>query len=116
ASWRGLALVAVAAMLASACSKQSGPSTQSADAGWLTGGHDAAQTYHSPLKQIDAENADRLGFAWDYDLATTHGQEATPVVVDGVMYASAPWGFVHAIDARTGQQRWLFDPKVDNAI
>jgi quinohemoprotein ethanol dehydrogenase len=121
APWRGLALTALAVVLASACSKQTGSrpdgsSAQSVDAGWLTGGHDAAQTYHSPLAQINADNADRLGFAWEYDLATTHGQEATPIVVDGVMYASAPWGIVHAIDARTGEQRWVFDPKVDDAI
>jgi quinohemoprotein ethanol dehydrogenase len=113
--WRPLSLATVAVVLASACAKHEAPS-QLADAGWLTGGHDAAQTYHSPLKQIAESNAARLGFAWGYDLETTHGQEATPVVVDGVMYASAPWGFVHALDARTGQRRWVFDPKVDDAI
>lgn len=83
---------------------------------WLTGGHDDAQTYYSPLKKIDASNVSRLGYAWSYDLNTTHGQEATPIVVDGVMYASAPWGFVHAIDARTGKEIWTFDPKVDGSI
>jgi quinohemoprotein ethanol dehydrogenase len=114
--WRPLSLAIVAVVLASACSKHEAPSMQSADAGWLTGGHDAAQTYHSPLKQIAESNAARLGFAWSYDLQTTHGQEATPVVVDGVMYASAPWGFVHALDARTGLRRWVFDPKVDDTI
>lgn len=116
ASWRALAFAAVAVVLASACSQRAAMPVPAADAGWLTGGHDAAQTYHSPLKQIDEANAERLGFAWSYDLETSHGQEATPVVVDGVMYASAPWGFVHALDARTGQRRWVFDPKVDNAI
>jgi quinohemoprotein ethanol dehydrogenase len=114
--WRALASAAVAVLLISACSQRAAPPVPAADAGWLTGGHDAAQTYHSPLKQIDEANAARLGFGWTYDLETTHGQEATPVVVNGVMYASAPWGFVHAVDARTGQRRWVFDPKVDNAI
>ena len=114
--WRALASAAVAVLLISACSQPAAPPVTAADAGWWTGGHDAAQTYHSPLKQIDEANAARLGFGWTYDLETTHGQEATPVVVNGVMYASAPWGFVHALDARTGQRRWVFDPKVDNAI
>ena len=91
-----------------------GRETFSAD--WLTGGHDAGQTYSSPLKKIDAGNVGKLGFAWSYDLTSTHGQEATPVVVDGVMYTSAPWGFVHALDARTGKKLWSFDPKVDGAI
>jgi quinohemoprotein ethanol dehydrogenase len=83
---------------------------------WLTGGHDQKQTYFSPLKQIDAANAAKLGHAWSYDLESTHGQSSTPIVVDGVMYVSAPWGFVHAIDARSGKGLWSFDPKVDSAI
>jgi len=87
-----------------------------ASADWLTGGHDQAETYFSPLARIDTSNAAQLGYAWNYDLQTTHGQEATPVVVDGVMYAAAPWGIVHALDARTGKELWSFDPKNDPAI
>ena len=96
------------------------PSSQiaaaAANGDWLIGGHDAGQTYSSPLTKINAENVAQLGFAWSYDLNTTHGQSSTPVVVDGVMYVSAPWGFVHALDARSGKALWSFDPKVDNAI
>ncbi|HKY91556.1 MAG TPA: PQQ-dependent dehydrogenase, methanol/ethanol family [Nevskiaceae bacterium] len=83
---------------------------------WATGGHDDGQTYFSPLDRINVGNANQLGFAWSYDLDSTHGQESTPVVIGGVLYASAPWGFVHALDARTGKRLWSFDPKVDNAI
>jgi quinohemoprotein ethanol dehydrogenase len=83
---------------------------------WLTGGHDAAETYFSPLDQINASNVGRLGHAWSYDLQTTFGLEATPVVVDGVMYASAPGGIVHALDARSGNRLWMFDPKIDSSI
>lgn len=86
------------------------------NAQWLTGGHDAFETYSSPLTRINASNVAKLGYAWSYDLNSTHGQESTPVVVDGVMYASAPWGFVHALDARTGKELWTFDPKVDRSI
>ena len=97
-----------------------GPSSQiaaaAANGDWLIGGHDAGQTYSSPLKQINAGNVDKLGFAWNHDLDTKHGQSSTPVVVDGVMYISAPWGFVHALDARSGKPLWSFDPKVDSAI
>jgi quinohemoprotein ethanol dehydrogenase len=83
---------------------------------WLAGAHDEAGTYFSPLKQIDAANLGSLGYAWSYDLQTTHGIEATPIVVEGVMYMSAPWGAVHALDARTGRGLWSFDPKVDASI
>lgn len=81
--------------------------------GWRTGGHDESQTYHSPLKQITPDNIGSLGFAWAYDLNTTHGQESTPVVVDGVMYASAPGGQVHALDPVSGHRLWKFDPQID---
>ena len=88
----------------------------STDPGWRTSGHGESQTYHSPLRQITPANVDRLGFAWQYDLETTHGQEATPVVVDGVMYAAAPYGIVHALDPATGRRLWKFDPQVGPEI
>jgi quinohemoprotein ethanol dehydrogenase len=77
---------------------------------WLTGGRDQAGTYYSPLHQIDTKNVDKLGFAWEYDLGTYRGQEATPIVVDGVMYTSGTWGYVYAVDAATGRQIWRYDP------
>jgi quinohemoprotein ethanol dehydrogenase len=76
-------------------------------------GRDGHQTYFSPLSKIDAANVGRLGFAWDYDLKTFRGQEATPIVVDGAMYTSGTWGFVYAVDAATGKELWRFDPQAD---
>src|SRR5262249_57432421 len=80
---------------------------------WFTLGRDGNQTYFSPLSTIDAGNVDKLGFAWTYDLTTARGQEATPIVVDGVMYTSGTWGFVYAVDAATGKELWTFDPQAD---
>jgi quinohemoprotein ethanol dehydrogenase len=80
---------------------------------WFTLGRDGNQTYYSPLATIDASNVDRLGFAWTYDLTTARGQEATPIVVDGVMYTSGTWGFVYVVDAATGKELWTFDPQAD---
>jgi quinohemoprotein ethanol dehydrogenase len=80
---------------------------------WFTGGRDTGGTYYSPLTGIDARNVERLGFAWDYDLGTIRGQEATPVVVDGVMYSAGTWGYVYALDAATGRELWRYDPKAD---
>ena len=79
---------------------------------WLTLGRDRSGAYYSPLTDINERNVKRLGFAWDYDLATFRGQEATPIVVDGVMYTSGTWGYVYALDAATGKELWKFDPKV----
>jgi quinohemoprotein ethanol dehydrogenase len=79
---------------------------------WFTGGRDQGGTYHSPLTAINATNVSRLGFAWQYDLGSPRrGQEATPIVVDGVMYTSGTWGYVYALDATSGRELWRYDPK-----
>ena len=80
---------------------------------WLTLGRDGNQSYFSPLAMMNDGNVGRLGFAWTYDLGTSRGQEATPIVVDGVMYTSGTWGFVYAVNAATGNELWKFDPLTD---
>ncbi len=79
---------------------------------WFTGGRDADGTYFSPLSSVNAANVKQLGFAWAYDLiGPQRGQEATPLVVDGVMYTSGSWGFVYAVDAASGHELWRYDPQ-----
>jgi quinohemoprotein ethanol dehydrogenase len=80
---------------------------------WPTIGLDYAETRFSKLNQINADNVKKLGLVWSYPLESSRGVEATPVVVDGIMFQTASWSVVHAIDARTGKQLWTFDPKVD---
>ncbi len=78
---------------------------------WFTGGRDRDGTYYSPLANIDDRNVGRLGFAWEYDLGSPmRGQEATPIVVDGVMYTSGTWGYIYAVEAATGRPLWRYDP------
>ncbi len=79
---------------------------------WLTHGRTYDEQRFSPLKSVDASNVCKLGLAWSLDLDTHRGQEATPLVVDGVMYSTSAWSKVQAIDARTGQLLWQHDPKV----
>jgi quinohemoprotein ethanol dehydrogenase len=83
---------------------------------WPSPGGDQNGTYHSPLAALNAGNIGRLGFAWQYDMGTERGQEATPVVIDGTMYTSGTWGYVYALDAATGRQLWKFDPHVPGQI
>ncbi len=80
---------------------------------WLTSGRDFGKGHYSPLAQINKQNVDRLGFAWDYDTHTNRGLEATPIVVDGVMYTSGSAGKAYALDAKTGKEIWSFDPHAD---
>jgi len=83
---------------------------------WLTNGRDFKQTYFSPLTEINAANASKLGFAWEYDVDSQDGMQTTPIVVDGVMYATGPKGAAFAVDARTGREIWKFVPDVDPDI
>jgi quinohemoprotein ethanol dehydrogenase len=80
---------------------------------WPTIGLDYAETRFSKLNQINADNVKKLGLMWSYPLESSRGVEATPLVVDGIMYVTASWSVVHAIDARTGKRLWTYDPKVD---
>jgi quinohemoprotein ethanol dehydrogenase len=86
---------------------------------WLTSGRDFKQQQYSPLTQINTGSVHQLGFAWEYSLTyrgrVRHKLEATPQVVDGVMYTSGPWGTVYAVDARTGDEIWRYDPDVDGS-
>ena len=79
---------------------------------WLSYGRDYYEQRFSPLDQITDANAAKLGLAWSFETATDRGLEATPLVIDGIMYATASWSVVYAVDARTGQQLWKFDPEV----
>ena len=84
---------------------------------WLTYGRTYSEQRFSPLKQINDHtandhNAARLGLAWYLDLDTNRGQEATPLVVDGVMYFTSAWSKVFAVNAATGHRLWSYDPKV----
>ncbi len=79
---------------------------------WLTYGGDYGETRHSALKQVNRDTVSDLGVAWVYDMKFPRGVEATPLVVDGVMYVSGAWSVVYAIDAKTGEEIWTYDPKV----
>src|SRR6478735_5451201 len=79
---------------------------------WLTYGRDYGEQRFSPLTQISDENVGGLGLAWSADLDTARGQEATPLMHDGVLYVSTAWSKVNAYDARTGALKWTYDPKV----
>jgi PQQ-dependent dehydrogenase (methanol/ethanol family) len=79
---------------------------------WLVHGRTYDEQRYSPLMQINQENIASLGLAWFYDLPNKRGIEATPIVVDGVMYVTGSWSRVYALDAKTGALLWEYDPKV----
>jgi quinohemoprotein ethanol dehydrogenase len=79
---------------------------------WLTYGGNPYEDRYSLLDQVTTANVGQLGLVWSYDYELRGGVEATPLVVDGVMFVTGPWSVVHAIDARTGARLWRHDPGV----
>jgi PQQ-dependent dehydrogenase (methanol/ethanol family) len=79
---------------------------------WLAHGRTWSEQRFSPLDQINESNVSELKLAWYTDLDTNRGQEATPIVVDGVLYSTSAWSKVQAVDAKTGRLLWQYDPEV----
>ena len=87
------------------------------DAGnWLTYGRTYSEQRYSPLARITADNVTQVGLAWFADLDSDRGQEATPIVIDGVMYVSTAWSMVKAYDAASGKLLWSYDPEVPRRL
>ncbi len=82
---------------------------------WMAHGRTYSEQRFSPLDTINTDTVGDLGLAWHVDLNTRRGVEATPLIVDGVMYVTGPWGVAWALDAKTGEELWFHDPQVDKA-
>src|SRR5579885_2892009 len=75
---------------------------------WLTYSGAYKGWRYSKLDQINRDNVHNLKVAWVHQMATTHRIEATPIVVNGVMYVSQPPSDVAALDAATGRPYWHY--------
>lgn len=82
---------------------------------WLVHGRTFSEQRYSPLADINVSNVKRLGLAWQLELGTDRGLEATPLVVDGVMFTTGSWSRIYAIDASSGKLLWSYDPHVPGA-
>jgi len=81
---------------------------------WLTYGLTPGETRFSTLNQINTSNVSRLGLAWSLELGRGGGnQEGTPLYSNGTLYTITNWSVVIAIDARTGKEKWRWDPEVN---
>ena len=81
------------------------------------GGSTDEANHYSSLADVNRTNVGRLGLAWEFDAFVVRGgihrgAQATPVVVDGIMYFTGPWSVVYAVDARDGRPVWQYDPQV----
>lgn len=114
----GLLLLLLAPLVASA---QPSLTELAADQkNWPMASRDYANTRYSSLDQINVQNASQLKLAWSFSVGVARGQEAAPLVIDGVMYVVAPYdgprpNQVFALDAATGELKWSYAPKPDVA-
>jgi len=111
------------ALLLSACEQTATPelkepdapvatvARQAADIEWTQHGRNNAEDRFSPLAQVNVDNVAQLGLDWYFDYPAARGKEATPLVIDGVIYTTGSWSNVFAHDARTGELKWFFDAK-----
>jgi len=95
-----------------------------ADNVWSFYGGDPGGTRYSALRQITRENIGKLRAVWTYHTGALEpvtalnekaAFEATPILVDGMLYLSTPFNRVIALDPETGAEKWSYDPKVDRS-
>ena len=79
---------------------------------WMATGRTYGEQRFSPLTQINDKNVGQLGLAWQFKYDLDRVVEATPVVVDGVLYTTGAYSMVYALDAVSGKLLWQYDPKV----
>jgi alcohol dehydrogenase (cytochrome c) len=83
---------------------------------WLTYSGNYSAHRHSLLDQINGGNVAKLKAVWVYQMSTPGRVEATPLVVDGVMYLTEPPSNVTALDTRTGRPLWRFQRPVPRDV
>jgi quinohemoprotein ethanol dehydrogenase len=98
-----------------ACKSSNSSKTVSDGTDWTMYGRTNDEQRFSPLDQISEQNVGQLGLLWSRELGTTRGLEATPLVLNGVIYTTGEWSVAYALDAKTGEILWTFDPKVPRA-
>jgi len=102
----------MAALALANCSRPAETDGIGAGADWPGHGGAPDEAGYSRLDEIDAANVDRLGLAWSLELPGEVTLEATPLAVDGTVYFTGSYSAVYAVDGRTGEQLWRFDPEI----
>ena len=93
---------------------------ESTDYDWVNYGNDLGHSKYAPLDQINQDTFENLQLAWIWDSVDNEavlqrpqfvpsGFKATPITRDGVLYVSTPLGHIAALDAKTGEEKWIFN-------
>ncbi|HWZ34543.1 MAG TPA: hypothetical protein VNW51_00205, partial [Mucilaginibacter sp.] len=90
------------------------PQTKAQNVDWPIYGGSKKSIRYSALKQINAANVKQLQVAWTYhtgdaDLKGSSQMQCNPIIVDGILYGTTPHLSLIALDAATGEKKWLFN-------
>jgi lanthanide-dependent methanol dehydrogenase len=107
-------------VLAQGSAAQSITSLLQDDKQWPMAAKDYANTRFSKLDQINANNVGQMKLAWTFSVGAPRGQEMAPLAIDGTIYVMVPYAGVHpnqvfALDAATGDVKWSYAPKPNQA-
>lgn len=78
---------------------------------WPQHGHSSGNQRLSPIRDIDTASVKKLVPKWIWQSGVVGTFQATPIVVDGVMYVSLPFSHVAALDADSGRELWRYEHK-----
>ncbi len=112
-------LSVVASLYAAAAGAQAGAAAALARGephNWLTYSGDYAGWRYSALTQINPRTVARLAVQWVFQTGEKGTLEATPLVVDGVMYVTGPDNRAYALDARTGRVVWRYQRRLPEKV
>ena len=117
ACFAGMALAVSSPVRADPVTTQDLLKAQDNAAEWLMYGRDYRNWRFSPLTAITTDNAAQLKPVWTMSTGGTFGGlEATPLFRNGVLYFSADYGRIFAVDARSGNIIWHYEPKYDQGF
>src|SRR6476646_4323824 len=99
------------------CKETSTPSGEYT--GWSTYAGSKEGNRYSSNDQINRDNVSKLTVAWrwsshDKDTGNRSQNQCNPIVVDGILYGTSPRLKLFALDAATGEQKWIFDPAAED--
>jgi alcohol dehydrogenase (cytochrome c) len=85
---------------------------------WPMYGGDSGNTRFSSSNQINAGNVNKLKVQWALQLGTNRSQESTPILVGDTLFVTSSFGpkNTFAVDARTGQVKWTYQPDIPKGI
>jgi quinohemoprotein ethanol dehydrogenase len=104
--------VSAAALLLTASSSSASDKAVGAGNDWPAVGGASDESSYSRLDQIHVGDTGKLGLAWSLDLPGEVSLEATPLEVDGTIYFTGSEAKAYAVDAKTGEIKWTYDPQV----